>query len=1045
MCESNRKIFSISAENGGIKLNNFRKSFIDFYQNIRAAKDPFIKAKEYINDYNVLIEKSPEKRSEFIADAQKQNKSFGKYLQTLDGAPATIDGYNNSISKMARKSQMAAKAVKVLNFATSALLTTAAISLALQIPKIFDKLIVTAEEQKEKTEEAIKTYQDTTSELESLNSELSTTKQRIAEINAKDKISLTDKSELAKLKATNDELQLRINLLTKQKETQAIAANKEVYKSYGAEFNTPEEHKARTYTGKEWLFKQIELYKELEQLGTNRTKKQQEEYEKVQKYITDTGVRFSTLSGQIAVVDDKSQSFYNNMIDLADLVNKSLNPEEWKVAKFGEIFNSKDMGKAKEELSELARSGKLDSSIIESQYPRFNAQLKEVGISAEEAASEINSYNSALKDTVVEVSNLSTIYSSLKDKTSLLVSAYEELISGQSISTETAFALMDVYSDLIPYYDVESKTLRITKDILIEKFNIQKANEIEALNAAKKTTEARLEETKATLALYRAEALRGENPGAHAFISAKREISSLVQEISSIEGKVNIINNLSFDSFSKSSSKSMSKSSSAAKNEKTELEKLNEELQEYIRNKEHEIFLLSKQKDTEEQQLSIYRKLQEVIHKQASKYRSMGLKETSEEIQELQNLWWKYADNISDIYSTIGKNYIDHIKDIQQKQEDNINSEIDKLEDLKDYWDKYYQDKIDALEAEHKATEKENSLLKIQNDLIKAQQELTNASKERTVKQLQGTEWVWIADPDTISNLTDAVTKAQEEYDKEIAEREYEDAIKKLEDAQKAAVLQYTEQIEALKSHLDSLNKSYNMQIETLQSMLDKQEGLLDGNITNVIASLDKLNSALSEYGVSISQSDIENAVKNPSSVAGGGNGNIIAPGIFSPNGREYSSLTQEERDEISAVQQMWSNSNAWANSSDSKKKEMHEENKTIAKNLGFSYDNKTGKWRNKKGVAVYHEGSEGVGGVTFNPQQEVFAKLLKGEVVLSEDMVTNGIKMMGMLGSLSNLGSIVNNNNQQNSNVTNQRINVTSNSNNFGAILNEALQLSKI
>lgn len=84
--------------------------------------------------------------------------------------------------------------------------------------KAVDALTESFEEAQEKAAESRDAYQTTTSEIEQLNSELETTKSRIAEIKAQGALSVTDKAELAELQAQNEQLE-------RQKEIKEKIAN----------------------------------------------------------------------------------------------------------------------------------------------------------------------------------------------------------------------------------------------------------------------------------------------------------------------------------------------------------------------------------------------------------------------------------------------------------------------------------------------------------------------------------------------------------------------------------------------------------------------------------------------------------------------------------------------------------------------------------------------------------------------------------------------------------------------------------------------------
>lgn len=98
------------------------------------------------------------------------------------------------------------------------------------IVSAFALLSVAVQDSQEKIDKAFESKQNHTekvSEIESLNSELETTKSKIDEINAKDNISLTDEAELVKLQNQTRELQNQIELKEKLANEVQIQAAKD--------------------------------------------------------------------------------------------------------------------------------------------------------------------------------------------------------------------------------------------------------------------------------------------------------------------------------------------------------------------------------------------------------------------------------------------------------------------------------------------------------------------------------------------------------------------------------------------------------------------------------------------------------------------------------------------------------------------------------------------------------------------------------------------------------------------------------------------------
>jgi hypothetical protein len=63
-------------------------------------------------------------------------------------------------------------------------------------------------------------------------------------------------------------------------------------------------------------------------------------------------------------------------------------------------------------------------------------------------------------------------------------------------------------------------------------------------------------------------------------------------------------------------------------------------------NHAHQIFLLERNEGSADDIIALYKEMQDNLHSLANEYRAMGLDEESNQIQELQRLWWQYYDSI---------------------------------------------------------------------------------------------------------------------------------------------------------------------------------------------------------------------------------------------------------------------------------------------------------------------------------------------------------------------------------------------------------------
>lgn len=144
-----------------------------------------------------------------------------------------------------------------------------------------------------------------------------------------------------------------------------------------------------------------------------------------------------------------------------------------------------------------------------------------------------------------------------------------------------------------------------------------------------------------------------------------------------------------------------------------------------------------------EKEVRFYETAQEAIKKMVDKYRAAG-----------------YADDSDEILDLLQKNV-----DYGEKQ----------VKIYKDRWN----DLIDALDADTEAQEAANALAEKEQALADAREALANASKQRTVRTYNAAtgQWEWVADQSKVKSAQDTLTKAEENYSKEVKDQ----AIKELE------------------------------------------------------------------------------------------------------------------------------------------------------------------------------------------------------------------------------------------------------------------------
>lgn len=221
--------------------------------------------------------------------------------------------------------------------------------------------------------------------------------------------------------------------------------------------------------------------------------------------------------------------------------------------------------------------------------------------------------------------------------------------------------------------------------------------------------------------------------------------------------------------------------------------------------------ILEEQEGSEEDQIGIYRKLQDEVIKLSNYYKSIGYSDDSETLKELEEKWLSYAKSIR----KIAKNMYDDIKDAQIKALKEINDTIDDandaidtvLDEVVNYIKRKTQDEIDALEDERDAISDHY------DDLADKEKEYWDDLKER--------------ENDSYS------------YRKEQSEKYYDDLIdniKKAADAQK----------KALDEELDKYKKLIDAKKESLQDAKDEEDynkkvAEMNKNISSIQGQIDLL------------------------------------------------------------------------------------------------------------------------------------------------------------------------------------------------------------
>lgn len=226
-----------------------------------------------------------------------------------------------------------------------------------------------------------------------------------------------------------------------------------------------------------------------------------------------------------------------------------------------------------------------------------------------------------------------------------------------------------------------------------------------------------------------------------------------------------------------------------------------------------------------------------------------------------------------------------------------IDEEIDKLQDLRDQTEQYYDDKIDAVNKANDALEDQIQHEELLNNLAKA--------KDKQLYVFQNGQFQYVQD-------VEAIASAQAELDAYERDKALQKEVENLETLKEQALASIDEQIEGwekYKEQWESVTTQYQEQQEKLLAEqvlgIDTEQENWNTRLTNLQNFVDKYNSILSQLNSINSESGVSSSTGSGYSFTGSGGSSKYAtaeddPGTYgtkawqeansgSSSSREYS------------------------------------------------------------------------------------------------------------------------------------------------------------
>lgn len=212
-----------------------------------------------------------------------------------------------------------------------------------------------------------------------------------------------------------------------------------------------------------------------------------------------------------------------------------------------------------------------------------------------------------------------------------------------------------------------------------------------------------------------------------------------------------------------------------------------------------------------------------------------------------------------------------------------IDKEIDKLQDLRDQTEQYYDDKIDALNDANDELERQIQYEQLLNNLAQA--------KDKQLYVFQNGQFQYVQD-------VEAIASAQAEldaYERDEALRKEVENLETLKDQALASIDKQIEGWEKYKEEWEGVTTQYQEQQDKLLAEqvlgIEMEQSNWETRLANVQSFVDQYNSILSQLNSGTTISPTSNAV--------GGGGTNIASGSGGWSGIPHGTDSDSDRDEV--------------------------------------------------------------------------------------------------------------------------------------------------
>ena len=479
--------------------------------------------------YNKLAEKGISNQNEYAKAIATTNPKLGSYLTSLNGAKAGMSGY---------AIQLAGATLKTVGLQAATMALDAALSMGISLAIggiiwAWNKLTKAEENNREKLEDLKSKYEEFESKIKSIQDEMATTAQRIAELNAKDNLTFVEQEELDRLRETNAELKRQQDLLEQSKKLAQNDVNKQFVKTMKKDVDDSSEYQyfsaeqtahktlslgsffrnfaagglAAGYKEDErsYIEQQFQQYESLkDQYANATTQKDKDRIDKqikeIETYLNDKSQQWLTDSDGIDYItnpqndDERKVNEYLDYInDFRDRVAIETGGTDAKYNAFTRILNKDEFSDIKSQLESLGDVGELTGEKIKDLIPvgsELYNKLVSLGVIAEDDSSWYGNLANTFNKVTEAADTNSIALKELNDSLDKIQSAYqvastaiEEYNENGYISVDTFQSLMELEPEYLNLLMDENGTLALTSENLY-KLTEARINDLAAKQAS---------------------------------------------------------------------------------------------------------------------------------------------------------------------------------------------------------------------------------------------------------------------------------------------------------------------------------------------------------------------------------------------------------------------------------------------------------------------------------------------------------------------------------------------------------------------------------